>query len=78
VGLADRQDRFSGPVMYRADLYASELIAGMLGHYTEILGQVLAEPDLRLLDLTLSRGEQETARVTAGPQAAYGELEFNF
>jgi amino acid adenylation domain-containing protein len=78
VGLADHRDRFSGPVMYRADLYSSELVGGMLEHCSEILAQVLANPDARLLDLALSREGQEPVRTAAGLQEVYGELEFNF
>jgi len=78
VGLADHRDRFSGPVMYRADLYSAELIGGMLGHYSEILGQAMADPDARLLDLALSREGHEPVRPAAGLQEVFGELEFNF
>ena len=53
LGMIDREPSLSGLMLYNTDLFDAATIARMLGHYTNILEAVVAEPDCYLIDIPL-------------------------
>jgi NRPS condensation-like uncharacterized protein/acyl carrier protein len=50
-------------IIYSTDLFHAETIARMFAHYQELLASIIADPDQRLLDLSMLT-EQERRRLT--------------
>ena len=60
LSLADMQDELFCGLEYNADLFETDTIQRMLGHYQTLLNSLVANPQMRIADLPLlSQPEQE-------------------
>jgi amino acid adenylation domain-containing protein len=64
LSVAETPAGFKASFEYNADLFEAETIARMVGHYTQLLGSIVANEEKRIAELELlTAGEREQLRV---------------
>jgi non-ribosomal peptide synthetase component F len=58
IDIYEVDERLSGSVEYNTDLFEASAITGLLSSYETLLRNIVDQPDVRLLDLSLLTTEQ--------------------
>ena len=79
VFMEDRNQSLAGIVEYNTDIFEDETITGLIEHFETLLNGIAANPDCRLLDLSISKeGEKTMAGRASVAHAALQNEEFTF
>jgi non-ribosomal peptide synthetase component F len=77
--LTDTSQELQVKLNYNADLFERDTITGMLAHFKNILQQVVEEPDIRVMDISLLSPEESSAFATpAHLLQTYKSEQFDF
>lgn len=75
----DTENRLEGTLEYNSELFSPARISSMLGHFTDLLGEICMHPNWRLLDFPMIADERGTAvQGPHGVEAADDREEFDF
>ena len=65
LGMGDSPNGLGGSLEYNTDLFDASTIQLMARHFETLLGEIVTDPDRRLLDIPLRSGEEAAAAAAA-------------